>query len=272
MGRSAIAATIVGAVVFSTLLLANTALYEAQNDYLIAVQHSSVQVEEAGLAPILVGEEAFSSLASSQTFLQSHPMDCLDQALYLQSLTGTEVRAGRDQSISYSARASWSYTDAISGTGSGDPLIPKEFDGFSSTGLDLLVTVSVDESFAGGLPSYSSQRIENVHLPVEPEAEAADCRVALAYARSALSSLPSCDSTSVMQKLSTGTAGPYALTSFSTYASATSSSGVCVVNYSVSSTVAGIPGVLGPFQWTVFGSGSEVASVSELPRLLPSAP
>ena len=265
MDRSAVAATIVSAVVFSTVLLANTALYAAQNGYLAAVQHSSAQVEERGLAPVLSGEAAFSSLAGTQTFLQSHPMDCLDPQPYLHSLSGSADQGGKNQSVWYSAHSSWEYTDTASVT-AGDVLIPKEFDGFAPANLDLLVLVSVNESFAGGLPSYSLQRAEMVHLPVEPEVEAARCQAALADLRSALSSLASCDSASISQKLSSLTAGSSALGPFSVSASATSSFGVCAVTFSVSSTQGGVPGVLGPFEWTVHGSGSEVASVSGPPQ------
>lgn len=255
MDRRGVAATIASVVVFTTMLLANTAVYAAQNGYLSAVTISGAQVQERELAVVLVGLSSYSSLAFTQSFLQSTPMDCTSPGPYLAAVAGSGTQISEDQGIDYGVSSSWSYVPAPVSERS-DALLPSQFVGYGEGDLNLRVVTVVNESFAGGLPSYSVQYVEVVHIPVHLQVIVSACLSALSEIRSALSTLASCDASAVEQALSVAKARSVAPSSFEDGASASSAAGRCFVSYWVTTTQTGIPGVSGAFQWTVSGSGS----------------
>jgi hypothetical protein len=257
VGHRAVAATIASVIVFTTMLLANAAVYSAENSYLGASNLSAAQLQEHNYALLFVGLSSFSSLAKAQSFLQSTPMDCSSPQPYLDSLAGSQGSEGKNQSVWYSVESSWSYA-AESGFASapGDALLPAQFDGYSGGDLNLQVTTNVDETFAGGLPSLSAQSIEVVHIPVQPLRAASQCLSALSELRAALSTVHSCNSAVVSQYVSLARTRSAVLGSFDAGASTSTVGGRCVVSYWVTTTETGLQGVSGAFQWTVFGSGS----------------
>jgi hypothetical protein len=255
MGRRAVAATIASVVVFTTMLLANAVVYSAENSYLGATALSSAQLQEHDYASVLVGLSSYSSLAKAQSFLQATPMDCSSSQAYLDSLTGTQGVEGKNQSIWYSSASSWGYVSA-SVSVRGDALLPSQFDGYSQGDLNLQVVTGVNETFVGGLPSYSVQDVEVVHLSVQPQLMAARCLSALSELGNALSTVQSCSSSGLVGAVSLAQTRSPILGSFEAGAAADTVAGRCVVDYWVTTTQTGIQGVSGTFQWTVFDSGS----------------
>jgi hypothetical protein len=268
MGRRAVAATIASVVVFTTLLLANAVFFSAENSYLSATNLSSAQLQERDYAPVIVGLSAYDSLARTQSFLQSTPMDCSSSQAYLAALSGDQSVQGRNQSVWYSANASWAYASDTP-QAVGDALLPSQFNGYSAGDLNLRVSTSVNESFVGGLPSYSIQEDEVVHLSVQPQQAAAECLSALSALRSAVSTAQSCNSSLIARDVSSAQARPGLMGSFTGGASVGPTAKGCMVDYWVTMTQTGVQGVSGTFPWTVFGSGS--LSLSPLAISDPSA-
>jgi hypothetical protein len=255
MDRSAVAATIASVVVFTTMLLANAAIYSAQNSYQGALTLSAAQSQERSYASVLFGISSYASLARTQSFLQSTPMDCSDSQSYLDSLSGSQSGDENNQSVWYSARSSWGYV-AAPASAQDDSFLPLQFDGYSVGDLNLEVVTAVNETFAGGLPSYSVQHLDVVHIEVQPQRMASQCLTALSELRSALSVAQSCNSSAIVRIISLARIGSPSLGAFEAGASASGIGGHCVVDYWVRTTQTGIQGVSGTFQWTVFASGS----------------
>src|SRR5580658_2689809 len=107
------------------MLLANAAVYSAENSYLGASNLSAAQLQEHNYATLFVGLSSFSALAKAQSFLQSTPMDCSSPQPYLDSLVGSQGSEGKNQSVWYSVESSWGYA-AASGSGTGDALLPAQ--------------------------------------------------------------------------------------------------------------------------------------------------
>lgn len=254
MGRRAVAATIVSVVVFTMMLVANAAVYSSQQGYLSSARLSSAQVLETGYASVLVAASAFSVLAQVQSFLQSTPMDCSAPQAYLGSISGTGTYGGTEQGISYSQQASWNYLSSGSLT-TGNALMSPQFNGYASGDLNVEVASDLSETYLGGLPSYSTDSLQVVHLNIQPEAAATTCTLALADLGDGLSSLSSCSSSLVAQQASLARSRYPLLGSFESGASASVIAGRCSVSYWVRTSLAGT-GVSGTFEWTVFGSGS----------------
>jgi hypothetical protein len=237
------------------MLLANAVVYSAENSYLSATTLSSAQLQEHDYASVLAGVASYSSLASTQSILQSTPMDCSSSQAYLDSLGGTQDVKANNQSIWYSETSSWGYASAPVSPRS-DALLPSQFDGYTEGDLNLQVITGVNETFAGGLPSYAIQDIEVVHLSIQPQRMATQCLSALSDLRSALLTVHSCDSSVVIRDVSLVQARSPIFGSFEAGASTSTVAGRCTVDYWVTTTQTGIQGVSGTFQWTVFGSGS----------------
>lgn len=236
------------------MLMANAVVYSSQQGYLDSVRMGSAQVQESEYASILSAASGFSVLAEVQSFLQSTPMDCSTWQAYLASIVGTSSDAGSEQGISYSAGSSWTYLQRAS-TSPGDSLIPREFDGYVPGDLNVEVTMALTETYVGGLPSYSTQNTEALHIDVQPETMATECLSALSELRDGLSSLASCNSSLISQALSLARTTYSLLGSLATGASASVAAGRCMVSYWVRMSQAGT-GVSGTFEWTAVGSGS----------------
>lgn len=254
MGRRAVAATFVSVVVFTALLLANSAVYAAQSGALGAAVSSSAQLRERSLASFSTGLSSFDSLASVQDVLQRSPMDCLSPQPYLDSLSGGASFSGEDGGIRSETSSSWSYISSYSGA-AGDALLA-QFSGYSPGSLDILVSTAVNESFAGGLPSYFREATEVFHFDIPVQQMVSECLSALSQSASVLSGLRSCTQAAVQSALS---AEPFQATG-----RVLASHGRCVVDYSVTIAQSGIAGVSGTFQWSVFGSGSVSTGASPL--------
>ncbi|MGA2198428.1 MAG: hypothetical protein ABSG45_00670 [Nitrososphaerales archaeon] len=254
MGRRAVAATLVSVVVFTSLLLANSALYSAENSAVSAAVLTSEQVRENAYAGILLGLSTYDSLAAVQGYLHSNPLDCSSPGHYLDALAGSQRATGTDEGISYITDTSWAYASAPP-AGTGSAFLPG-FSSYEAGELNLEVTTSLDESYDSGLPSYSVQTAETVHLSVPLTYMISDCLAALAELRGALSALPYCNSTGVESALELAESSDPHLESFSVGASATPLSPGCAVEYRVTTTLSGLQGVSGAFQWTVLGEGA----------------
>jgi hypothetical protein len=255
LGRRAVAATLVAFVIFTSLLLANSAIYSADNSGLGAAVLSTAQVRERVYGTILTGLAAYDSLAVTQDYLQSNPLDCSSPQPYLDSIAGSQQEKGTDGGITYTTDASWTYLQ-VPVTEAGSALLSR-YGGYSAGDMNLEVTTLVDESYDGGLPSYSIQNSETVHLPVPIVSTISLCLTALSDLRGALSSLSHCNSSAVDAALALAESSYPVLGSFTVGASASSlSSGGCSVDYWVTTTLGGLEGVSGTFQWTVQGAGS----------------
>ena len=270
MDRRAVAATIASAVIFSTMLLANAAVYATQNSYVGAADRSSAQLQERGYATVLLGVAAYSSLEGAQHLLQSRPMDCLQPQSYLSSIQGQGNLEGSNRSVRYALESSWGYSNSLAGL-PGDRLLPPQFTGPSAGALDVRVTVDLNETYLGGLPSYTLEQSEVVHLPVDVGLAASQCQYALSELRASLSEVPSCDSSSVDTALGAARASSPLLGSYLFGASATPGVGQCSVDYWVTRTQTGLQGVAGTFQWTVQGSGTLLLSAGVPPVTPPSS-
>ncbi len=265
MDRSGVAATLASVVIFTTMLVANSAVYSAQNSYLNAAHLSAAQVQERGYATVLLGLSSFSALASAQSLLESTPMDCYSPSAYLSSLAGSAAGHGTSGSLRFSTSSSWSYVAGPS-PGEASALLPSQFGGYSAGDLNIELETSVAESYAGGLPSYSVEQSQVVHLGVHPEAMAAACQSALSGLRGSLAAAHTCDPKVVAELASS--AGLSSPGSLGDGASVSGSTGRCTIYYWVRMTQTGIEGVSGTFQWSVFGSGSLETSL--LPGSTPS--
>lgn len=258
MDRRGVAATIVSFVVFTSLVLANSVLYSTADSSLDATLLSAVQVDERTTAVVLEGTSAFGALSSVQAYLQSNPLDCSSPLPYLDGLAGSAAAEGSDGGVSYETRTTWTYSsNPLSGE---DPEALSPFGGGSPGDLNLTVSVSVEESYEGGLPTYSTGAVESAHLPVGLSSAISLCQSALSYLAESLSSLQSCNSTGVEEALSSADSLYPALDSFSLAASAAQTQNGCFVTYSVMTALAET-GVLGQFQWSVGGEGSLETSV-----------
>ena len=251
MDRRAVAATLVSVIFFSTLLLGNAAVYAAAGTLLSSAELSTAQQRESQYATALLGVSSFSSLSSAESFLQQRPLGCSSASSYLSSMGGSGSAKGVDLGVDYSLATTWSY--ASSGQ-AGDELSElASFDGYSAGALNLLVTTKINESLLGGLPSYSVQQPHYVHLPIDVDVLTSLCLSTLAKMRQTLSSLPSCNSSSVEEALHSIGASHPDLGSVEMGASARESGTGCIVDYWV--TIAqSYEGVSGPSEWSVFGA------------------
>ncbi|MDA4114328.1 MAG: hypothetical protein OK474_09800 [Thaumarchaeota archaeon] len=255
MGRRAVAATLVSFLVFTSLLLANSALYSAENSSLGAAVLSATQVREHEYGQILVGLSEYGSLAKVQDYLQSNTLDCTSPQTYLDSLAGSEHGAGMVEGIGYAADASWSYDAAAAGSGAVTPFL-SQFGGYVFGEINVFVITSIEENFEGALPSYSIQDVETLHLPVPLASTISLCLTILSDLRGALSSLPHCNSSEVDAAISVARSSYSVLDTFTVSASASPVASGCEVEYWVTTTLRGLEGVSGTFQWTVSGAGS----------------
>ncbi len=218
MDRRAVAATLVSFVIFTTLLLANAALFASENSSLGAVVLTAGQVRERAFVPILVGLSTYESLRGAQAYLQANPLDCTSPQQYLGSMTGSLRDSGVEDGMTYVDDASWAYATSPSGGGS-DYL--QEFSGYRPGDLNLEVSTSVLESYDGDLPTYSIQSTASVHLPVPLASTISLCQTALSDLSSALCRSQYCNSTAVRTALD-GVDSTYPLLdSYSAGASAT---------------------------------------------------
>ncbi|MGD0637582.1 MAG: hypothetical protein ABSA72_06045 [Nitrososphaerales archaeon] len=267
MGRRAVAATLASFVIFTTLLLANAALFATENSSLGAVELTAGQVREHAFGGILVGLSAYGSLEGAQAYLQSHPLDCTSPQDYLESMAGSQRDSGEMEGITYSTTTSWSYSQGSPDGGGSDYL--RQFGGYQSGDLNLEISTSVAESYDGDLPSYAFQSTQSVHLPFLFNSTISLCLGALSDLSAALSSLEYCNSTGVGTAL-VGVDSAYPiLASYSVGATATPQPDGCSVDYWVTTTETGLEGVSGPFQLTVVGEGS--LSTSETSGSAPSS-
>ena len=177
---------------------------------------------------------------------------------YFDSLAGSASGTGSEGGMSYVTRTSWSYTTDLTASGDDSTLSP--FNGYEAGALNLYVSVEVDESYDGGLPSYSTQSAETVHLPMALSSSISLCLSALSDLGAALSSLQSCNSTGVASATASAETTYPVLGAFELGVSSSPQQSGCLVTYSVMTTEAGT-GVSGGFQWSVWGEGSLDASV-----------
>jgi hypothetical protein len=265
--RRAVAATLVSVIVFTSLLFANAALYAAGSTYLSSAVLSASQQRESNYATLLFGLSAYSALAYAQGYLQNHSFDCsTPESSYLDSLGGSESVGGANQGIEYSVDASWGYAPGSGEIGVRDGPAASQsmiqpFAGYSGGALNLEVVTNINETLLGGLPAYGVGGTEDVHLPILLDATVSLCTSALSELRESLSSLPSCNASSVNEALALLRFENPDLDSVEMGASAQQSpaldgAGRCVVQYWVTITEEGIQGVSGTFDWTALGSGS----------------
>ena len=259
MGRIGVAATLVAVVLFTSMLLANSAVYSAEDGVLRSNVLSSAQLKEESLASFSSGIDSYHALASLQADLQAAPMDCLAAQPYLDSLAGDLSYSGNDGGVAFASNSVWAYSRSPVAS-AGDVLLPG-FSGYSFSGLNIEVQTQVREEFVGGLPTYSVDSSEVVHLPVPVKNMVSECLAILSEASSALTALTSCTEGAVETLLAeAGSQYPGS----SVVSSVSSSGEQCYVRYSVTITQDGIEGVSGTFAWSVFGSGSASLSISPL--------
>ncbi len=265
--RRAVAATLVSVILFTSLLFANAALYAAGNTYLSSAVLSASQQRESEYGSLLIGLSSYSALSYTQTYLQSHPLDCsAPESSYLDHLVESESAAGANQGIEYSVNASWGYAVVSEGAGVDDspsvaPSMIQPFDGYSGGALNLVVVTTIHETELGGLPAYGVEATETVHLPVSLDATVSLCTYAISAVHDSLSSLSSCNASSADEALALLRSENPGLDSVQMGASTQRSSllggtGRCDVQYWVTITEEGIEGVSGTFGWTVLASGS----------------
>jgi hypothetical protein len=257
MDRHGVAATIASVVIFTTLILANSVLFSVENSYLGSRDQTSAEVQERGVATLLTGVSAYSSLSSAQSFIETNVMSCSSPGSYLASLTGNTALTGDEGSVAYSESSGWTYV-AGSAPQPGDHLLPSQFDGYDSDGLNIQVETDINETFAGGLPTYSGHTMEVVHIPVQPYSIASECLTVLGTLRSELSNATSCDPSSFAGPVAEVDAS-FVRTNLDLQAGASvvsTSNGTCQVDYWVRMTQSGIQGVSAAFQLRAFGSGS----------------
>jgi hypothetical protein len=256
LGRRAVAATLVSFLVFTSMVLANSAVYSSQNNSLRAAIVSAEQAREHSFAGVIVGASTLESLARAQDYLGSNPLDCSSSGQYLDSMSGSLSSTGSDQGVSYSVESSWAYSSAPSG-GEGSSFLPL-LSGFDVQGLNLEVTVTLNESYSGGPPTYSTQATESMHLPVPIGSIVGDCTTALADLGGSLTSLSYCNSTGVSSALTAAESEYPLLSGYNVTATATASGTGCAVSYQVAATVGGLEGAVGEFQLTLQGEGGLV--------------
>lgn len=254
MGRRAVAATLVSLLVFTTMLGADGAVYSSESSSLGSAVLATVQLRERDYGGLLVGLSAFRSLAEAQSYLNSNTFDCSSPQAYLDLIAGRQQYAGASEGIAYSTVTSWAYSSEPAGE-NGSAYVPG-FSGYQNGALNLEVTTSVEESYNDGLPSYSFQTVGTVHLQVPLDAIISGCVAALSDLGAALSSLTGCNSSAVAAALNLADSSFLLLDTYVLGASASPLPTGCLVDYWVATTVLGLGGVSGAFQWSVRGEGS----------------
>jgi hypothetical protein len=257
MARRAVAATLVAAIIFTSLLVANLTVYSAANNHLTAVDLTAQEERELAYASVLTGISAYSSLSLVQDRLVSSPIGCSSPQAYLASLAGDMSLNGTSQGVRYSVSSSWNYV-GVRPTGAANASIVRPFGGYVPGDLNLLVTVSLNETYDGALPSYSSQTTYTVHLPVAIGLMLSECSAALAALNATFSGLSSCDSAAVASAIGEVQSAydiPPTMT-LGGSAHMVDETGACNVEYWVTMTEVGVEGVSGTFDWTLSGSGS----------------
>ncbi len=254
MGRRGVAATLVSFLVFTAMLLANSALYSAQSSSLRAEITTAEQVRETALGGILTGLSTYNALAAAQDYLESTPLDCSSAPQYLDSAAGTLQNAGSEDGIGFGTNTSWSYAQSPM-EGSGSAYVP-EFSGYLPGALNLEVVLRLDETYNGGLPSYSTVIDVAAHLPIFILSLASGCLAALSDLQSELLGLSVCNSTGVDAALGLAAFRYPLLDSYTFGATATLSPSGCEVYYWVATSVGGLEGVAGAYQLTVRGEGN----------------
>jgi len=253
--RSAVAATLVSLIVFSSLLVANSALYSSDQSALGAAILSTAQTRERAFGGILVGLADYGALEAAQRSVAGATLGCSSAQPYLESLAGNSSASGSQEGIDYSTATEWAYVP--SPPGGAAPALLGQFAGYSQGEVNLAVSDSLSESYNGGLPSYSLDVAEAVHLPVPVASTVSDCLEALADLGAALSSLaPPCNSTSVEEAVRLAGAGSPVIDRFQVSATAAVAQLGCAVSYTVTTTLGGLEGPIGPFQVTFQGEGS----------------
>jgi hypothetical protein len=260
VGRRGVAATLVSFLVFTALLLANAALYSSANSGLRASVTSAEQVRESALGGVLTGLSTYDALVGAQGYMQSNPLDCSSPQQYLGSMAGSLQGSGSEDGIEFATRTSWAYIQDQSG-GAGSPYL-RQLSGYQPGELNLEVVFALNETYNGGLPSYSTVTEVAAHLPVPVPSLVSGCLAALSDLRSALFGLSDCNSSGVDSALDLSVARYPLLASYSVGAAATPGASGCAVSYWVTTVVGGLEGVSGAFQLTVRGEGSLVTEGS----------
>ena len=256
MGRRGVAATLVSFLVFTALLLANAVVYSSGSSSLRASVTSAEQVRESSLGGVLTGLSTFDALHGAQSYLESNPLDCSSLQQYLGSMAGSLQGSGSEDGVEFATRTTWAYVQSQSG-GTGSPYLP-QFSGYQPGELNLEVVSALNETYDGGLPSYSTITEVAAHLPVPVPSLVSGCLAALSDLGSALHGLSGCNSGGVDSALDLSVTRYPLLASYSVGAAATPAASGCAVSYWVTTVVGGLEGVSGAFQLTVRGEGSLV--------------
>ncbi len=267
--RRGIGAAVASAVLFSSLLLASAALSVSADRLAgyasLADDESSLRIDALLLqgAVALAVLDAVQSAASSRTF--SCPVADADLG---RAIAGVQVVA-TSEGLMAEANVSDSSSDPRSIT----PLLAGPFGGWSTTGLNLTVQMTVDGSDSSGLVTYNYSGSQRLHLPFDPSETGGFCLRALSSLEREVESIqpPTCNST-LIESLTAGTVislrqqgVDMGLSVEATFGPSPDSA--CSLELGVTVGEAGVQGPAGPFTWKV---GSSV--LMQLNQSSPSRP
>jgi len=255
LDRKAVAAALASVILFTTLVLADSTIMVADDNYASAAQASHIGSREALLREYSAGSAAFQALAKVQEHLASTQADCAALPEYLGSISAVSSVSGQDAGISYSSGVSLT-ADPQPGGGPDNLTVVAPFAGYRAGFLALKTDVRTSERGGGGLVSLERHEVHVLNLPVSPGWASSLCGSALASLGSALSHA-SCNATL------SGSAFGSAMPALVAQAAARGFSltagwqlgGGCVASYWIT-LVEDAVGVSGRFEWTVRGSGA----------------
>jgi hypothetical protein len=256
MARKGVACTLASVVLFTMLLMANSALVVGEGDLAETTQLSHLESHELLLGDALIGEMSIQVLAQAQSYLTAQPADCSSLPQYLEGVASNVSLDGDQGGVTYAARAEGSYWN---GRASDDNLtVLAPFEGADPASLNMRVVAVVNETAGGGTVTRFKQESHLLHVLVAPESAAFLCASALGGLGDALSASP-CNATVEAEAFSAALpplvseAGSLGFTLNAGWS--LEGSQACYVSYWITLVEPGVEGVTGDFDWTVLGSG-----------------
>ncbi len=160
-------------LVFSTLLIANEAVYTSESQRLHAATLAGLERAEVFNSHLLVAGVAFNALANIQAQLQKRTPTCAGWDAYSASLSQQLELSVVREGVLYRVDLSAQYTNAGAPTDNLTLLAP--FSGYENGSLNILIHVSSSASAGRGYPYYNKSEQHYAHLPVALDASSSLC-------------------------------------------------------------------------------------------------
>jgi hypothetical protein len=249
----AVGATLVSAVLFSSLIVSNAALLASSEDRSSAASLSDGESTLYSNAIVLQGVGGLELLAKAQAVLSSRAFDCPN---------ATGEAHGAVGGLSFLAAGGGVSSTAVALPDDDGPepdnlSILRQFDGGFKGHFNMLVRTVQNGSYPGGRVTYSKTEYHVLNLPFDPTAAASFCLAALEEVTSGLGPLlaGACNASEIaaavdgIRTMVEAAAASEGLRSYVTYVMG--GGAPCSVTVAVRVAQQGIMGPDGPFTWSV---------------------